>query len=86
MDAEPRVIATGNTLTLLTNEYLVFFPDGTRQTMYAVAPRNGRDEMTAARKHAKKLWRKRQRDRQHQAEVSERVARYVGEAERCCGG
>ena len=83
---EPRVIATGNTLNLLCNEYLVIHPDGTRQTMYAVAPRTARDEMAAARKHARKLWRKRQRERQYQADVSERVARYVGEAERCSVG
>jgi hypothetical protein len=82
---EPRVIATGNTLNLLTNEYLVFFPDGTRQTMYAVAPRTARDEMAAAQKHARKLWRRRKRQKQYEAEVSARVARYVGEAERCGG-
>ena len=83
---EPRVIATGNTLNRLCAEYLVCYPDGTRQTMYAVSPRDGRDEMAAARKHARKLWRKRQRQQEYQADVSERVARYVGEAERCCGG
>ena len=60
MRTRPVVTATGNTVNLLCDEFRVRFPNGHCLTMYAVAPRDGREELAAAQRYADELWAKEQ--------------------------
>jgi hypothetical protein len=60
--SEPIVTATGDTVSLLHNIYLVVYPDGTTEELVPVqCKREAADEMEWVLRRARATWKRRQR-------------------------